>query len=252
MTDPQDQKDDRAEVKEVVDTANVSKPTSGEAVKPVPEAVPTPSGPVDFSEAGNLDPSKSDLGTTIKPSTNSQDLSEEATKISNETIEGVPAVPQTELIPQPQTPAQPVPAVDQQKVAADFGVGPNPATVSTGQPVFAGESLSGPFPEELKKWNWGAFFWSWIWGIANNTWIALLSLLGPLSIIMMIILGVKGNEWAWKNRKFANVEDFKKTQHAWAVWGLALFIIGLIIGGIAIVMAVIGASNGTTNIITTP
>ncbi len=28
---------------------------------------------------------------------------------------------------------------------------------------------------------------------------------------MMIILGLKGNEWAWKNRKWESVEQFKAT-----------------------------------------
>ena len=90
-------------------------------------------------------------------------------------------------------------------------------------------NLNGPMPEELKKWNWGAFFLSWIWAIANHSWVGLLALLGPVWIIMIFILGAKGNEWAWKNRKFDNVDQFKKVQSGWAKWGLGLFVIQVIL-----------------------
>ena len=33
-----------------------------------------------------------------------------------------------------------------------------------------------PIPPEIDRWNWGAFLLSWIWGVGNNTFIALLSL----------------------------------------------------------------------------
>ena len=32
-------------------------------------------------------------------------------------------------------------------------------------------------PNEIKRWNWGAFFFSWIWGIAHGVWIGLLALI---------------------------------------------------------------------------
>lgn len=89
-------------------------------------------------------------------------------------------------------------------------------------------SLNGPFPEELNKWNWGAFFLNWIWAIGNKTWIGLLAI-SPISVIMYIILGIKGNEWAWQNRKFESVEQFKKVQKAWSIWGLIIFLVLIII-----------------------
>lgn len=90
-------------------------------------------------------------------------------------------------------------------------------------------SLNGPFPEELNKWNWGAFFLNWIWAIGNGTWIGLLALISPISLIVAIILGIKGNEWAWQNRKFDGVDQFKEVQKKWAVWGLVLFILSIIL-----------------------
>src|SRR6516162_11951094 len=32
-------------------------------------------------------------------------------------------------------------------------------------------------PAEIKRWNWGAFLLNWIWGIGNQTYIALLALI---------------------------------------------------------------------------
>ena len=67
-------------------------------------------------------------------------------------------------------------------------------------------------PPEVKGWNWGAFLLNWIWGIGNSTYIALLMFVPLVNIFMFFILGVKGNEWAWKNRTWRDVEHFKQTQ----------------------------------------
>lgn len=100
-------------------------------------------------------------------------------------------------------------------------------------PKTSAESLNGPFPAELNNWNWGAFFLNWIWSIGNSTWIGLLALISPISLIVMIILGIKGNEWAWNNRKFESVDQFKAVQKKWAVWGLVLFLISIVLSIIA-------------------
>ena len=41
-------------------------------------------------------------------------------------------------------------------------------------------------PAELDRWNWGAFFLNWIWGIGNSTFIALLALIPGVNLIVMI------------------------------------------------------------------
>ncbi len=50
---------------------------------------------------------------------------------------------------------------------------------------------------------------------------------------MCIVLGVKGNEWAWKSRHWDSIEQFKKHQYNWSVAGFILlgisFALGLII-----------------------
>jgi hypothetical protein len=83
-------------------------------------------------------------------------------------------------------------------------------------------------PVELSGWNWGAFFLSWIWGIGNNTWIAFLTFIPIVNFIMIFVLGAKGNEWAWQNKRWNSLEHFKKVQKLWGIWGLILFLISVL------------------------
>ena len=82
-------------------------------------------------------------------------------------------------------------------------------------------------PPGVKGWNWGAFFWTWIWGICNGTYIALLSLIPGVHFVMMFVLGAKGNEWAWCNKNWESVEQFHRTQRKWVVWGIGLWLLML-------------------------
>ena len=77
-------------------------------------------------------------------------------------------------------------------------------------------------PKELKGWSWGGFLWTWIWAIGNNTWIGLLGLISPISLIIAFVLGIKGREWAWKNKKWDSIEAFNKTQRNWTKWWLII------------------------------
>ena len=90
-------------------------------------------------------------------------------------------------------------------------------------------------PPEIKGWNWGGFLLTWIWGIGNNVWIALFALLGMIPwvgwivrLTMRIILGIKGNEWAWQNKKWDSIEHFKRTQRTWTWWGAGLIVLQII------------------------
>lgn len=107
-------------------------------------------------------------------------------------------------------------------------------------------SKSGPFPTELAGWNWGAFFMGWIWALGMSNVIGFL-LSFFLSGIGNIIVGIKGNEWAWKSRKFDSIEQFRATQHAWAVWGVVLFIAGFLIFGAIMLFTVILAGSAAVN-----
>ncbi|WP_236144773.1 hypothetical protein [Nostoc sp. CMAA1605] len=51
---------------------------------------------------------------------------------------------------------------------------------------------------------------------------------------MAIILGIKGNEWAWKSKRWASIEAFKANQRTWAIVALCLtaffFVVGFLVG----------------------
>lgn len=71
-------------------------------------------------------------------------------------------------------------------------IGPRPNTSGLGR-----ESI---VPPEIMRWNWGAFFLNWIWGIGHSTYIALLMFVPLVNVVMPFVLGAKGSEWAWRNR----------------------------------------------------
>jgi len=78
-------------------------------------------------------------------------------------------------------------------------------------------------PAELKGWNWGAFFWTWVWGIGNGTYIALLALIPFVGWVMMFVLGAKGNAWAWQNKRWDNSAHFKRVQRIWRWCALGVY-----------------------------
>jgi type IV secretory pathway component VirB8 len=63
--------------------------------------------------------------------------------------------------------------------------------------------------------------------------IAWLCILPFIGVVMQFVLLIKGNEWAWKNRRWDSVEHFLSVQRKWAwatavVFGL-MFLISLVI-----------------------
>lgn len=79
-------------------------------------------------------------------------------------------------------------------------------------------------PPEVRRWNWGAFFLTWIWGIGNNVLIAFLVFVPFLGFIMPFILGIKGGEWAWEKKRWDSLEHFQRVQRIWAWVGLGVFL----------------------------
>ncbi|SFG35404.1 hypothetical protein SAMN05518865_11151 [Duganella sp. CF458] len=93
-----------------------------------------------------------------------------------------------------------------------------------------------PVPAEVPGWSWGAFTLNWIWAIGNRTWFGLMALIPYVGLIIAIVLGVKGREWAWQNKRWDSVEHFNRVQRRWSIWGLCLMIIPLL--GIAAAVAI--------------
>lgn len=103
-------------------------------------------------------------------------------------------------------------------------------------------------PKELKKFNWGAFLLPAIWLIGNKCSSVLGVLIaagfvfnllykagldeiwGLIAYIgVSIFLGIKGNELAWKNNKYEDIEEFNIIQHRWVAGIIILIILTLLI-----------------------
>ena len=108
--------------------------------------------------------------------------------------------------------------------------------------------------KELKKWNWGAFQLSFIWGIFNKTYITLLivpivilqiiffktpdisSFFKYVLFVFSIICGKKGTRWAWESGKFSDFEDFLEYQRKWNKIGLIVFKVVIVFLTLAIII----------------
>jgi hypothetical protein len=92
----------------------------------------------------------------------------------------------------------------------------------------SGQGASAIVPEEVGGWSWGAFGLTWIWGVFNGVLISLLALIPGFVVVWAFVLGAKGNEWAWRNKKWDSIEHFKSTQRPWNIAGIVLFAISMV------------------------
>ena len=69
----------------------------------------------------------------------------------------------------------------------------------------------------------------WLWGLDNRVYLALLTLLPLVNIVMIFVLGAKGSEWAWRNKRWESVDYFVKVQKRWAACGFGFLILGLLL-----------------------
>jgi hypothetical protein len=100
------------------------------------------------------------------------------------------------------------------------------------------ERRSAALPDHLRRWNWGAFFFSWIWAFWHRAWLlGVLGLIPFVSLIVQIYLGVKGNEIAWRNKSWAGEEDFQASQRRWAIAALVVFVL-------SVALVILGAAMG--------
>lgn len=88
-------------------------------------------------------------------------------------------------------------------------------------------------PPEIKKWNWAAFLMPAVWGLFSGVpYTAILfgaALLPPMvqlivMVVVSVFLGAKGNELAWRGKKWRSVEHFKAFQKQWTSWAVKLTI----------------------------
>ena len=110
-------------------------------------------------------------------------------------------------------------------------------------------------PAEIDRWNWGAFILSGIWAIAHGVWIGLLAFVPFVGFIMAFVLGSKGNEWAWRKKRWASVETFKRSQRNWTLGGVAVLALVVVLSVVSALlvedMPTASPGPGTTTAATT-
>lgn len=102
---------------------------------------------------------------------------------------------------------------------------------SPAQPVVS-TSIVDTHPKvqpEISGWSWGAFILYPLWGFFNGCWWAFLASFIGWSLIPSILFGVYGRQLAWENRNWTSAEDFNETQNNWDGWGIAIFVLSLLI-----------------------
>lgn len=123
---------------------------------------------------------------------------------------------------------------------------PSPALVTSYGPVKEQPAPPAPAPaaERVDGWNWGAFYFGWLWAVCNGIYwplVVLIPYIGwAVALIVNIILGINGNRWAWEAKHWDSLEAFRRTQHNWAVAALIFFLIA-VFGGIVFFFVVAGA-----------
>lgn len=75
--------------------------------------------------------------------------------------------------------------------------------------------LASALPGELDNWSWAAFLWGPVWAVGHNVWIGLLTLIPYVGLVMIFVLGAKGNRWAWEKNRYESKEQFAATEKKW-------------------------------------
>lgn len=112
----------------------------------------------------------------------------------------------------------------------------------------SGQGKAAVVPDEVKGLAWGAFLWSWIWGLFNRTWIALLVFVPIVGLVMWVMLLLKGREWAWRNKHWDSMEHFNKVQRNWAKAFLIVLFVPFLLGIIAAIVIPMMGNNAKQNV----
>jgi hypothetical protein len=112
----------------------------------------------------------------------------------------------------------------------------------------SGTGRKAELPVELKGDNVGAWALWFIWWLPHRAWWQ--ALCGFVIVVPAVAVAVglevrswvisipgfivaawfskRGNEWAWRNRKWESIDHFRRVQRIWTYWGVAFFIISLV------------------------
>ena len=81
---------------------------------------------------------------------------------------------------------------------------------------------SKKLPKELQKFNFAAFFFTFVWSCAHKCYWPLIILIPFLGLVFLpviaVYLGFKGNQIAWENFDGTDIEKFKKEEQKWNIY----------------------------------
>jgi serine/threonine-protein kinase len=100
-------------------------------------------------------------------------------------------------------------------------------------------------PASLRGFNWAAFILGPVWGLGNAVvpailigialWIVLwvtyttVPVAGVAAVVLgSLLIGYRGNEWAWRARKWQSGEQFRRVQQGWLLWAVVVAIIWVV------------------------
>lgn len=109
--------------------------------------------------------------------------------------------------------------------------------------IRSGEGVDSVLPIEIMKWSWGAALLGPIWGIYHRVWSSLLLFVPYINIVWWIVMGVKGNEWAWRKNKWTSLEVFLQRQKVWNKWAIGAVVFNILLATVFIVGIVFLAIN---------
>ena len=134
---------------------------------------------------------------------------------------------------------------------------------STDQPAgyvaYPRVGIPGAGPQVVPKgFNWGAFYFGWIWGLNHRKPILLLML--PVSIVLGLIpivgifinlgiqiwVGYQGNQWAWESGRFNTISQMMECEDVWKKWAIALFSLSIVFVVLAVLLPLMVSGGRTT------
>lgn len=109
--------------------------------------------------------------------------------------------------------------------------------------VGPGQFAPGGVPPQCQGgFNFGAFCFTWIWGLNHQAYWTLWGLLAALipcgGLIFKIYCGMKGNEAAWNSGRFSTPEECLACQKIWMYWGIGIIAFTVVGYSLLIVLVV--------------
>ncbi|MBR1465716.1 MAG: FHA domain-containing protein [Bacteroidaceae bacterium] len=116
--------------------------------------------------------------------------------------------------------------------------------------------LSPSEEKDIDAWNWGAFFFGWIWGVFNKVYLSLVQLVCNVVIFfanangllaigavfqlaslgVAIWMGVKGSRLAWNQHAYDSFEHFKRVRHGWNIAALITFCVLILVSILSLLL----------------